>query len=323
MSRFYCHTFVARSAISLLVVIAAFLLTSCSHESPPAKAPLPDIVSDHGWPGGWAIDGTQLMIADEQSAPQVLSVSNPSSPVLAQPWDMSKARGAYARRSPDGKFILYVLYNSLQNKAPIAELYLLSQAGINSALIISATSMSYPAWSPDSKYFSVIYREGDTKSLRIYSANDLQYHDLFKGSLSLTEPAWSPDGTMIAVRLEGQFEFINVDSGLPTDQNTHSFRGVEPTWSPDGKRLAFIQPQDGAYGEWGNLIVAEINIGGSRMLAGTDREPQLGDYLYATPQWSPRGDYIAVRRVPAGVHDIETQTKKAEVVLIPVPADLK
>jgi hypothetical protein len=60
------------------------------------------------------------------------------------------------------------------------------------------------------------------------------------------------------------------------------------------------------------------------MLAGAKDKaaPKDDEFFYLEPLWSPRGDYIAARRIRATEHDFPDDSKY-EVALIPVPDDLK
>ena len=63
----------------------------------------------------------------------------------------------------------------------------------------------------------------------------------------------------------------------------------------------------------------KVILAGMQDFAAT--KDTLDEFPYSDPVWSPRGTYIAARRIKATVHDFQ-DPRYYELVVIPVP-DLK
>jgi Tol biopolymer transport system component len=99
----------------------------------------------------------------------------------------------------------------------------------------------------------------------------------------------SPDGQTIVFELLGDLytlpvkggEAKPITSGLPFDS--------QPRYSPDGKRIVFLSDRDGAENVW------TCDTGGGKPKQVTRDKASL----YASPVFTPDGDYVVVSRQEA------------------------
>jgi Tol biopolymer transport system component len=106
-----------------------------------------------------------------------------------------------------------------------------------------------------------------------------------------TEGTWlsldvSPDGRMIVFELLGDLFTMPVTGGAATRLTSGPAFDSQPRWSPDGKRIVFLSDRSGAENIW--LCDAD----GSNPKALT----KGNNNLYASPEWTPDGDYIVASR---------------------------
>ncbi len=96
----------------------------------------------------------------------------------------------------------------------------------------------------------------------------------------------SPDGQRIVFDLVGDLYTLPIGGGQATRLTQGmSFDGM-PRWSPDGSAIAFISDRDGT----DNLWVVAPDGSGLRKLTGEV------DNTLSSPEWTPDGQYIVVRR---------------------------
>ncbi|MGH7673479.1 MAG: amidohydrolase family protein [Gemmatimonadales bacterium] len=106
-----------------------------------------------------------------------------------------------------------------------------------------------------------------------------------------TEGTWlsldvSPDGRTIVFELLGDLFTLPVTGGAATRLTSGPAFDSQPRWSPDGKRIVFLSDRSGAENIW--LCDAD----GSNAKALT----KGNNNLYASPEWTPDGDYIVASR---------------------------
>ncbi len=96
----------------------------------------------------------------------------------------------------------------------------------------------------------------------------------------------SPDGRNLAFELLGDIYTMPITGGRATAITHGPAFDSQPRWSPDGKRLVFLSDRDGAENVW------TMDPDGSHTT-----EVSKGDNtLYASPEWTPDGNYIVVSR---------------------------
>ncbi len=98
----------------------------------------------------------------------------------------------------------------------------------------------------------------------------------------------SPDGKTIVFELLGDLYTLPIDGGEAKAITTGMPFDSQPSYSPDGKMIAFVSDRDGAE----NLWVAGAD--------GSEARPLTKDKqsLFASPSWTPDGDYVLVSRQP-------------------------
>jgi len=110
-------------------------------------------------------------------------------------------------------------------------------------------------------------------------------------SFETSEGTWlsldvSPDGKTIVFELMGDLYTMPVTGGAATRISSGPSFDSQPRWSPDGKRIVFLSDRNGAENVW--LCDAD----GSHAKALTKGATNL----YASPDWTPDGNYIVVSR---------------------------
>lgn len=106
-----------------------------------------------------------------------------------------------------------------------------------------------------------------------------------------TEATWlsldvSPDGKTIAFELLGDIYTMPFSGGTAQAITSGPPFDSQPRWSPDGKRLVFLSDRDGAENVW------TMDPDGSKTKAVSKGEQSL----YASPEWTPDGNYIVVSK---------------------------
>jgi Tol biopolymer transport system component len=97
-----------------------------------------------------------------------------------------------------------------------------------------------------------------------------------------------PDGKTIVFELLGDLYTLPVGGGDARPLSTGLAFDSQPRCSPDGKRIAFLSDRDGAENLW--IMNAD----------GTGPRPLTKDKqsIFASPAWTPDGDYVLVSRQP-------------------------
>ncbi|HEX9611475.1 MAG TPA: amidohydrolase, partial [Gemmatimonadales bacterium] len=114
-----------------------------------------------------------------------------------------------------------------------------------------------------------------------------------------TEGTWlsldvSPDGRTIVFELLGDLFTMPVTGGAATRLSSGPAFDSQPRWSPDGKRIVFLSDRGGAENVW--LCDAD----------GSNAKPLTkgNNNLYASPEWTPDGDYIVASRTSGALGSV-------------------
>jgi len=110
-------------------------------------------------------------------------------------------------------------------------------------------------------------------------------------SFDASEGTWisldvSPDGKTIVFELLGDLYTMPVTGGTATRITSGPGFDSQPRWSPDGKRIVFLSDRSGAENVW---LSDPDGTHGKPLTKGTNN-------LYASPEWTPDGNYIVVSR---------------------------
>jgi Tol biopolymer transport system component len=96
----------------------------------------------------------------------------------------------------------------------------------------------------------------------------------------------SPDGETVVVELLGDLYAMPVTGGAATRITSGPAFDSQPRWSPDGKRIVFLSDRSGAENIW---LCDPDGKNAKALTKGTNN-------LYASPEWTPDGNYIVVSR---------------------------
>ena len=96
----------------------------------------------------------------------------------------------------------------------------------------------------------------------------------------------SPDGRTIVFELLGDLYTMPVTGGTATRITSGPGFDSQPRWSPDGKRIVFLSDRSGAENVW---LSDPDGTHSKPLTKGTNN-------LYASPEWTPDGNYIVVSR---------------------------
>jgi Tol biopolymer transport system component len=112
-----------------------------------------------------------------------------------------------------------------------------------------------------------------------------------KSTFTATEGSWmsvdvSPDGRTIVFDLLGNLFTLPIEGGTAKRLTSGMAFDAQPRFSPDGKKVVFISDRSGGDNVW-TLSVDMID---------TTQVTQGNTSLYASPAWSPDGQYIVVSR---------------------------
>jgi Tol biopolymer transport system component len=110
-------------------------------------------------------------------------------------------------------------------------------------------------------------------------------------SFDASEGTWlsldvSPDGKTIVFELLGDIYTMPVTGGTATRITSGPGFDSQPRWSPDGKRIVFLSDRSGAENVW---LMDPDGTKSKALTKGTNN-------LYASPEWTPDGNYIVVSR---------------------------
>ncbi|HXG45888.1 MAG TPA: amidohydrolase family protein [Gemmatimonadales bacterium] len=96
----------------------------------------------------------------------------------------------------------------------------------------------------------------------------------------------SPDGTRLVFELMGDLYLLPLAGGEARPLTSGPAFDSQPRWSPDGRRIVFLSDRDGSENVW------TMDADGTRL-----KQVSQGDKeLYASPEWTPDGEYIVVSR---------------------------
>lgn len=207
-----------------------------------------------------------------------------SSQLTLKKLNFSQLNSTFARLSPDGKKMAYVIYvKGVPKRIEILDL----SSGITKTLIDSgASSGSSFVWSPGSDKIAYTFLG---KELHVCNIDGTNSFVLLKNSeLQISPTDWSEDGKKILCILEGPDGILKIGTVTPDGQSQYFTAGnstefqSEPKISPDGKYIVCSQGERGM-----NTDIYVWTSDGSRRTRLTEHPGRDED-----PVWSPDGKYI-------------------------------
>ena len=145
-------------------------------------------------------------------------------------------------------------------------------------VLSTASELSKPTWSPDSKKIAFIYKliKGN-KEIYIMNMDKTNQTKLtYEGGGHLdSNVLWSPDGKKIAFSVNSKIYIMNSDGTNQTKLIQNNISGYCPVWSPDGNKIAFRMAASGLEED---LYV--INVDGTNQI-------KLSSFVTAWIRWSP------------------------------------
>ncbi|MDR1335039.1 MAG: Tol-Pal system protein TolB [Holosporaceae bacterium] len=201
--------------------------------------------------------------------------------------------------------IMYVALNRARNGQKIHRIALMDQDGFGHRYLTSgATTVLTPRLSPNGRCFTFFaYREKIVNGRRVPISAGLYQGNLQTGKIFLLlqmdgmvyAPRYSPDGRFLLFCLSRKGTSSIFRLNLETKELQRLTRGIcidtSPCLSPDGQFIVFNSDRSGTQ----QLYV--MNADGSNIR----RLSYDAGYRYATPVWSPRGDWVAFSKFRNGI----------------------
>src|SRR5580704_16460984 len=135
-------------------------------------------------------------------------------------------------------------------------------------------------------------KKGEKKGLPLKSARKIEFTTDEGTWLSLDV---SPDGQAIVFELLGDIYTLPIEGGVAKLVDGGMAFDSQPTFSPDGKWIAFISDREGSENVW---IMHPDGSGVKQVSKDPNNE-------FASPSWSPDGNYIFVSKAGFGINTFE------------------
>ena len=210
----------------------------------------------------------------------------------------SMADAIYERLTGDkGYFNTVVAYISESGPSGkrIKRLALMDQDGDNHQFLTGGSHLVLtPRFSPDMRYIAYLSYINNKPRVYVYDMQSQRTEVLGNFPGMTFAPAFSPDSKylLMSYARNGITDIYEMD--LATRQSKKLTGGpsidTSPNYSPDGKKIVFNSDRGG------NQQLYVMDRDGSNVQRISFRQGSR----YATPIWSPRGDYIAFTRMERG-----------------------
>ena len=138
----------------------------------------------------------------------------------------------------------------------------------------------------------------------VAQTNGLPLTPTKKIQFTTNEATWmnvdiSPDGDTLVFDLLGDLYLLPATGGTAERITSGMALDAQPRFSPDGKRITFLSDRSGSDNiyvlEVGKKITDATEVGGD---TGLHAITSGGDTSYASPEWSPDGQYIVATLTP-------------------------
>lgn len=204
------------------------------------------------------------------------------------------ADAIYARLSGESPFfdsrIAYIAESGPKGNRT-KRLAIMDSDGANHRFITNGQSMALtPRFSPDYKSIVYVSYLGSRVRIYVYDIGAGQQKLVTESNNPTFAPRWSPDGRTIlfSMAVAGNTDIYKIAAGGGTPVRLTTSPGIDVggSFSPDGSQIVFESDRSG-----GQQIYV-MNADGSNQ-----RRISHGGGRYATPEWSPRGDLIALTKL--------------------------
>ncbi len=185
--------------------------------------------------------------------------------------------------------LVYVSEKRLKSKI-IKRITLMDYDGNNLQYLTNGNDLVLtPRFSPDGKTIAFLSYINNKPAVYLLNVNSKEKKLLGNFSGMSFAPRFSPDGKNIIFSLTKKGSsniFIqNLNNNKITQITNNRHINTSPSYSPDNKQIVFSSDRSGKQ----NLFIKKIN----NNLKKPAKRISYGEGSYATPTWSPRGDYIA------------------------------
>lgn len=177
----------------------------------------------------------------------------------------------------------------------IKRLAMMDQDGANHRYLTDGSVLVLtPRFSPNMQKIAYMSFKGGKPRIYLLNLSTGREEDLGYFPGMTFAPRFSPDGKTLAMTLaqkgNSEIYLYDIASGKQTRLTNHPAIDTSPSFSPDGQKIVFNSDRSGSQ----QLYV--MNVQGKdvkRISFGSKGS-------YATPVWSPRGDYIAFTKIQDG-----------------------
>lgn len=208
----------------------------------------------------------------------------------------------YKRVTGEGGYfdtrIVYVAESGPTGKR-VKRLALMDQDGANHRFLTDGKHMALtPRFSPTLQEITYLSYFNDKPRVYIYNIDTGKQEVLGDFPTMTIAPRFSPDGNKVIMSMapNGNSDIYVMDLRTRVVEKLTNHPAIEtaPSYSPDGKQITFESDRSDKQ----QIYIMDVNP------SGEEQRISWGDGKYATPVWSPRGDWIAFTNMNRGVFSI-------------------
>ncbi|MDH3335185.1 MAG: Tol-Pal system beta propeller repeat protein TolB [Rhodospirillaceae bacterium] len=191
--------------------------------------------------------------------------------------------------------IVYIAETGPRTKR-VKRLAIMDQDGENHRFLTDGTILVLtPRFSPTLQEITYLSYYNDIPRVYIFNIDSGRQERLGDFPNMTFAPRFSPDGkgVIMSMAKDGNSDIYKMDLATRkvVQLTTHSSIDTAPSYSPDGDEIVFESDRSGTQ----QLYTASANGGKAKRISFGP-----GRARYATPVWSPRGDWIAFTRIFGG-----------------------